>query len=91
MSEQNEQMAGRLGVIERGLRAEVEECEAAIAAAELLLVAASRVCARESLDSTTTALRRLRGELGACKLQALTALARLAHSRVYATRMGCED
>lgn len=81
----------RLNVIERGLRAEVEECREAITAAELLLVVSARMCSRDSRDSTVACLRRLRGELGACKLQALTALGLLAHSRVYATRMGCED
>ena len=81
----------RLNVIERGLRAEVEEYREAIAAADLLLVVSARMCGRDSLDSTVARLRRLRGELGACKLQALTALGRLAHSRVYATRMGGED
>jgi hypothetical protein len=81
----------RLNVIERGLRAEVEEYREAIAAADLLLVVSARMCGRDSLDSTVACLRRLRGELGACKLQALTSLGLLAHSRVYATRMGCED
>ena len=81
----------RLNVIERGLRAEVEEYREAIAAVDSLLVVSARIGARDSLDSTVACLRRLRGELGACKLQALTALGRLAHSRVYATRMGCED
>lgn len=81
----------RLNVIERGLRAEVEECREAIAAADLLLVVSARMCGRDSLDSTVACLRRLRGELGACKLQALTSLGLLAHSRVYATRMECED
>lgn len=81
----------RLNVIERGLRAEVEEYREAIAAADLLLVVSARMCGQDSLDSTAACLRRLRGELGACKLQALTALGRLAHSRVYATRMGGED
>lgn len=81
----------RLNVIERGLRAEVEEYREAIAAIDSLLVVSARIGARDSLDSTVACLRRLRGELGACKLQALTALGRLAHSRVYATRMGCED
>lgn len=85
----NKRMVDRLDVIERGLRAEVEECEAAIEATELLLVAASRVCAGESLDSTVACLRRFRGELGSCKLRAVTALGRLAHSRVCATRMEC--
>lgn len=87
----NEQMVDRLDVIERGLRAEVEECEAAIEATELLLVAAPRMCAGEPLDSTTGVLRRLRGELGGCKLRALTALAHLAHSRICAIRMGSAD
>jgi hypothetical protein len=81
----------RLNVIERGLRAEVEEYREAIAAADLLLVVSARMCGHDSLDNTVACLRRLRGELGACKLQALTALGRLAHSRVYATRMECED
>nr|DAQ67919.1 MAG TPA: hypothetical protein [Caudoviricetes sp.] len=81
----------RLNVIERGLRAEVEEYREAIAAVDLLLVVSARMCGRDSLDSTVACLRRLRGELGACKLQALTSLGRLAHSRVYATRMGCSD
>lgn len=81
----------RLNVIERGLRAEVEEYREAIAAAELLLVVSARMRGNDSLDSTVACLRRLRGDLGACKLQALTALGLLAHSRVYATRMGCED
>lgn len=81
----------RLNVIERGLRAELEECREAIAAVDSLLVVSARMCGRESLDSTVSCLRRLRGELGACKLQALTSLGLLAHSRVYATRMGCED
>lgn len=81
----------RLNVIERGLRAEVDEYREAIAAAELLLIVSARMQPRDSLDSTVACLRRLRGELGACKLQALTALGLLAHSRVYATRMGCED
>ena len=87
----SEQMADRLDVIERGLRAEVEEYGEAIAAADLLLVVSARVCGHKSLDNTVSVLRRLRGELGACKLQALTSLGLLAHSRVYATRMGCED
>lgn len=86
----NEQMVDRLDVIERGLRAEVEECEAAIEAADLLLAEASRVCAPATLDSTVACLRRFRGELGSCKLRAVTALGRLAHSRVCATRMECE-
>lgn len=81
----------RLNVIERGLRAEVEECGEAIAAVDSLLVVSARVCGRDSLDSTVSCLRRLRGELGACKLQALTSLGRLAHSRVYASRMRRED
>lgn len=81
----------RLNVIERGLRAELEEYREAIAAVDSLLVVSARICRRDSLDSTVACLRRLRGELGACKLQALTALGLLAHSRVYATRMGCED
>ena len=87
----SEQMADRLGVIERGLRAEVEECNESIGAVELLLVIAPRACGRESLDSTVGVLRRLRGELGACKLQALTSLARLAHSQISATRMRATD
>lgn len=82
-----EDAAARLDVIERGLRAEVEEVEEAIAAVELLLVSASRLCDTGSLDSTMTVLRRLRSELGACKLQALTALARVSHSQISATRM----
>ena len=81
----------RLNVIERGLRAEVEEYREAIAAADLLLVTSARMCGQDALDGTVVCLRRLRGELGACKLQALTALGRLAHSRVYATRMEGED
>ena len=81
----------RLNVIERGLRAEVEEYGEAIVAVDLLLVVSARMCGRDSLDSTVACLRRLRGELGACKLQALTAFGRLAHSRVYATRMEGED
>lgn len=81
----------RLNVIERGLRAEVEEYGEAIAAADLLLVVSARVCGHKSLDNTVACLRRLRDELGACKLQALTALGRLAHSQVSATRMRCED
>nr|DAQ01073.1 MAG TPA: hypothetical protein [Caudoviricetes sp.] len=81
----------RLNAIERGLRAEVEEYREAIAAADLLLVVSARMCGRDSLDSAVSCLRLLRDELGACKLQALTALGRLAHSRVYATRMECED
>lgn len=86
-----EGVLARLDVIERGLRAEVEAVDEAIAAAELLLVAASRLCRGDELDSTVSCLRRLRGELGACKLQALTSLGLLARSRVSATRMGCED
>ena len=86
-----EGVLARLDVIERGLRAEVEAVDEAIAAAELLLVAASRLCRGDELDSTVNCLRRLRGELGTCKLQALTALARLSHSQISATRMGCED
>lgn len=81
----------RLNVIERGLRAEVEEYREAIAAVDLLLVVSARMCGRDSLDSTVACLRRLRGELGACKLQALTSLGLLAHSRISATRMGCSD
>lgn len=81
----------RLNVIERGLRAEVEEYREAIAAIDSLLVVSARIGARDSLDNTVACLRRLRGELGACKLQALTSLGLLAHSRVYATRMGRED
>lgn len=81
----------RLDVIERGLRAEVEEYMEAIAAVDLLLVVASRMPGGDALDGTVDCLRRLRGELGGCKLQALTALGLLAHSRVYATRMGCAD
>lgn len=81
----------RLNVIERGLRAEVEEYGEAIVAVDLLLVVASRMSGCDALDGTVACLRRLRGELGGCKLQALTALGRLAHSRVYASRMGCED
>lgn len=81
----------RLNVIERGLRAEVEEYREAIVAADLLLVVSARMCDHDSLDNAVACLRRLRGELGACKLQALTALGRLAHSRVYATRMDGED
>ena len=87
----SEQMADRLGVIERGLRAEVEEYREAIAAADLLLVVSARMCGHDSLDNTVACLRRLRGELGACKLQALTSLARLAHSQISATRMGAAD
>lgn len=81
----------RLNVIERGLRAEVEACDEAIAAADLLLVVSARMSGCDALDGTVACLRRLRGELGTCKLQALTALGRLAHSRVYATRMEGED
>lgn len=81
----------RLNVIERGLRAELEEYREAIAAVDLLLVVSARMPGGETLDSTVACLRRLRGELGGCKLQALTALGLLAHSRVYATRMGCAD
>lgn len=84
-------VSDRLNVIERGLRAELEEYREAIAAVDSLLVVSARMRGRDSLDSTVSCLRRLRGELGACKLQALTALGLLAHSRVYATRMGCED
>ena len=84
-------VSDRLNVIERGLHAELEEYREAIAAVDSLLVVSARMCGRDSLDSTVACLRRLRGELGACKLQALTALGLLAHSRVYATRMGCED
>lgn len=83
-----EDAVDRLDVIERGLRAEVEEVEEAIAAVELLIVSASRLCGTGSLDSTMTVLRRLRSELGARKLQALTALARVSHSQISATRMG---
>lgn len=81
----------RLNVIERGLRAELEEYREAIAAADLLLVVSARMSGCDALDGTMDCLRRLRGELGACKLQALTSLGLLAHSRVYATRMGRED
>lgn len=81
----------RLNVIERGLRAEVEEYREAIAAADLLLVVSTRMCGQDSPDGTVACLRRLRGELGACKLQALTSLGLIARSRVYATRMGGED
>lgn len=81
----------RLNVIERGLRAELEECREAIAAVDLLLVVSARMPGGDALDSMVACLRRLRGELGGCKLQALTALGLLAHSRVYATRMGCAD
>nr|DAO00143.1 MAG TPA: hypothetical protein [Caudoviricetes sp.] len=81
----------RLNVIERGLRAEVEEYREAIAAVDLLLVVSARMPGGDALDGTVACLRRLRGELGGCKLQALTALGLLAHSRVYATRMGCAD
>ena len=84
-------VSDRLNVIERGLRAELEEYREAIAAVDSLLVVSARMCGRDSLDSTVACLRRLRGELGACKLQALTSLGLLAHSRGYATRMGCED
>lgn len=84
-------VSDRLNVIERGLRAELEEYREAIAAVDSLLVVSARICRRDSLDNTVACLRRLRGELGACKLQALTSLGLLAHSRVYATRMGCED
>lgn len=81
----------RLNVIERGLRAEVEEYREAIAAVDLLLVVSARMSDCDAVDGTMDCLRRLRGELGACKLQALTALGLLAHSRVYASRMGCAD
>jgi hypothetical protein len=81
----------RLNVIERGLRAEVEEYREAIAAVDLLLVVSARMPGGDALDGTVACLRRLRGELGGCKLQALTALGLLAHSRVYATRMGGAD
>lgn len=87
----NDQMVDRLDVIEAGLRAEVEEYKEAIAAADLLLVVASRMSGCNALDGTMDCLRRLRGELGGCKLQALTALGCLAHSRVYATRMEGEE
>ena len=81
----------RLNVIERGLRAELEEYREAIAAVDLLLVVSARMPGGDALDGTVACLRRLRGELGGCKLQALTALGLLAHSRVYATRMGCAN
>lgn len=81
----------RLNVIERGLRAEVEEYREAIVAVDLLLVVSARMSDCGAVDGTMDCLRRLRGELGACKLQALTALGLLARSRVYASRMGCED
>ena len=81
----------RLNVIERGLRAELEEYREAIAAVDLLLVVSARMPGGDALDSMVACLRRLRGELGGCKLQALTALGLLAHSRVYGTRMGCAD
>lgn len=81
----------RLNAIERGLRAEVEEYREAIAAVDLLLVVSARMSGCGAVDGTMDCLRRLRGELGACKLQALTALGLLAHSRVYASRMGCAD
>nr|DAQ58044.1 MAG TPA: hypothetical protein [Caudoviricetes sp.] len=84
------QMVDRLDVIEAGLRAEVAEIEESIEAADLLLAEASRVCPPATLDSTVACLRRFRGELGSCKLRAVTALGRLAHSRVCATRMECE-
>ncbi len=86
----NGQMVDRLDVIEAGLRAEVAEVEASIEAANLLLVEAARVCSPGTLDSTVECLRRFRGELGSCKLQALTALGRIAHSRVCASRMEAE-
>lgn len=81
-------MGDRLDVIERGLEAELAECDEAIAATELLIVTAARVCSHGAVDSTVGVLRRLRGELGACKLRAATALARVAHSRVCASRTG---
>ena len=87
----SEQMVDQLDVIERGLRAEVDEYREAIAAADLLLVVSARMCGHDSLDNTVACLRRLRGELGACKLQALTTLGRLAHSQIFATRMGAAD
>lgn len=87
----NDQMVDRLNVIEAGLRAEVVEIEESIEAADLLLAEASRVCPPTTLDSTVACLRRFRGELGSCKLRAVTALGRLAHSRVYATRMEGEE
>mgnify|MGYP003095027429 FL=1 len=86
-----EGVLARLDVIERVLRAEVEEVDEAIAAADSLLVVSARVCGRDSLDSTVNCLRRLRGELGVCKLRALTSLACLSHSQISATRMRCED
>lgn len=84
----NDVMVDRLDVIERGLEAEVAECEEAVAAAELLIATAARICPTDVLESTISVLRRLRGELGACKMRAVTARGRLAHSRVCASRMG---
>lgn len=81
MSEQNEQMVNRLGVIERGLGAEVAECGEAIAAANTLLHVVRRLAPPDSLDSWETTLRSVRACFQSRQFECRVALARCAHAR----------
>lgn len=77
----SEQMVNRLGVIERGLGAEVAECSEAIAAANTLLRVARRLAPPDSLDSWETTLRAVRACFQNRQLECRVALARCAHAR----------
>ena len=77
----SEQMADRLGVIERGLEAEVAECSEAIAAANALLHVARRLASPDSLDSWETTLRSVRACFQDRQFECRVALARCAHAR----------
>lgn len=71
----------RLNVIERGLEAEIAECEEAVAAANALLHVARRVAAPDSLDSWEATLRSVRACFQSRQFDCRVALARCAHAR----------
>lgn len=71
----------RLNVIERGLEAELAECEEAVDAANTILRVMRRFAPPSQLDSWEEILRGVRGCFQGRQVDCRVALARCAHAR----------